>query len=383
MRTVELSEACSVITDGTHYTPRAVSNGFPFLTVKDVGPDGLDFDNCARISEKDYGAADAATSSPKRGDVLFSKDGTVGKVHVVETDDRFAVLSSLAILRPSESVDSRFLGRMLATPEVLAQAVRRKSGSAIRRIILSDLKKVGIPLPPLREQRRIAAILDRADAVRARRRQVLALLDSLTQSIFHSTIGSTRWPVEKLGERLEFLTSGSRGWAKYYAPSGDKFIRIQNVKNGYLSHNDMALVDAPATAEAKRTAVRPGDVLLSITADLGRTAVVPDDIGFAYINQHLAILRAPSLDPRYLADFLASPAGQQEVLGKDRGATKAGLNFDDVRSVAIPIPPKEAQRQYAARVARLNVHRAAVQHALAADDALFASLQSRAFRGEL
>nr|WP_281370131.1 restriction endonuclease subunit S [Naumannella cuiyingiana] len=145
----------------------------------------------------------------------------------------------------------------------------------------------------------------------------------------------------------------------------------------------MAFVSAPETAEARRTAVQPGDVLLSITADLGRTAVVPDGLGRAFINQHLAILRAPSVAPRYLADFLSSPAGQREILGKDRGATKAGLNFDDVRSVTLPIPPLKLQTDYAERVDRINAQRATVLAAIEAGEGLFNSLQVRAFRGEL
>jgi hypothetical protein len=139
----------------------------------------LDFLGCSFISEADYRAARAGNSAPQRGDVLFSKDGTVGKVHVVDTDQPFAVLSSLAILRPKgDSVDTRYFGHVLRSPGVLDDALKRKTGSAIRRVILSDLKKVRILLPPLPEQRRIAEILDKADALRAKRRAVLAQLNT-------------------------------------------------------------------------------------------------------------------------------------------------------------------------------------------------------------
>lgn len=316
----------------------------------------------------------------RRGDLLVSWSATLG-VFTWDRTDEALVNQHIFRVVPSDKVDQGFLRHMLSG--ALQDMQRHLHGATMQHVNRGEFLATKIPLPPLGEQRRIAAILDHTDALRAKRRQVLAHLDSLSQSIFQSTIGATGWPVEKLGERLDFLTSGSRGWAKYYVPSGAKFIRIQNVKNGYLNQDDMAYVNAPRTAEAKRTAVREGDVLLSITADLGRTAVVPDGIGEAYINQHLAILRAPSLDPRYLADFLASPGGRREVIGKDRGATKAGLNFDDVRSVAVPIPSSEMQRNYASRIAHVNTQRAAMQRAIAADDELFASLQSRAFRGEL
>ena len=228
MTSAPLAEACELITDGTHYTPADIGAGVPFLTVKDVSPAGLDFDGCARISRTDYDAADAGNSAPKPGDVLFSKDGTVGKVHVVETAEPFAVLSSLAILRPSRNLDSKFLGHMLGTSEVLGQAMKRKSGSAIRRIILSDLKKIEVPLPTLEEQRRIAAILDHADAIRAKRRQVLAHLDTLTQSIFYDMFGNpasnpNRFPKVSLGSLSTKFSDGPFGSnlkSSHYTPNG-------------------------------------------------------------------------------------------------------------------------------------------------------------------
>ncbi|NYI72001.1 type I restriction enzyme S subunit [Naumannella cuiyingiana] len=314
--------------------------------------------------------------------VLFGKlRPNLGKI----SRPGFAGVCSTDILpiRPGPDLDRNYLAHYLAQPSMVDFAASRTSGANLPRLSPTVLATFPITLPPLAEQRRIAAILDHADALRAKSRQVLDHVDSLARSIFHDMFGERAWPTEKLGDRLLFLTSGSRGWAKFYAADGDKFIRIQNVRSGYLDQRDMAFVSAPETAEARRTAVQPGDVLLSITADLGRTAVVPDGLGRAFINQHLAILRAPSVAPRYLADFLSSPAGQREILGKDRGATKAGLNFDDVRSVTLPIPPLKLQTDYAERVDRINAQRATVLAAIEAGEGLFNSLQVRAFRGEL
>jgi type I restriction enzyme S subunit len=186
-----------------------------------------------------------------------------------------------------------------------------------------------------------------------------------------------------LGELLEFMTSGSRGWAEYYSDAGDLFLRIQNVRSDQLLLDDIAYVKAPDTAEAKRTRVQAGDVLLSITADLGRTAVVPDGLGPAYINQHLSILRTKALVPRFLSAYFASPAGERQVFGRNRQAVKAGLNFDDIRSFVIPIPPIERQREFARRVAAVEKLKTVQRASLAELDALFASLQHRAFSGDL
>ena len=182
------------------------------------------------------------------------------------------------------------------------------------------------------------------------------------------------WQTKPLGELLSFLTSGSRGWAKHYSDSGDIFLRIQNVGRNQMLLDDVAFVDAPDSAEARRTRVEPGDVLLSVTADLGRTGVVPEGIGRAYINQHLVILRVTGIHPPFLSAFLASPEGQKQVMGRNRHAVKAGLNFDDVRSFNIPLPPLAEQRRIAEVLDRAEALRAKRRAALAQLDSLIHSV---------
>ena len=385
-----IDEACLLVTDGTHYTPPDVGQGIPFLTVKDFSNDGhVDLVGCSHITEDEFEKAERGNSAPKPGDVLFSKDGTVGKVYVVDTGETFAVLSSLAILRPDASrLDASYFGWVLKADSCLDQASRSKTGSAIRRIILKDLKRVRFPLPPLAEQKRIARILDAADAFRAKRREALAQLDNLLQSTFLDMFGDPvtnplGWKVVIVGDEIAFLTSGSRGWAKYYAKDGDTFIRIQNLKDGQLDLGDIAFVRAPESAEAKRTAVKPGDVLLSITADLGRTAVVPRGIAKAHINQHLAILRFTSMNPVFVSYQLASSGGQAQFDRLNREGVKAGLNFNDVKSIRLTNPPLNLQSRFAAIAESVERQKASQRAHLAELDTLFASLQSRAFRGNL
>ena len=114
-----------------------------------------------------------------------------------------------------------------------------------------------MPLPPVEEQRRITSILDEADAIRAKRRAQLAHLDELPKALFHEMFSGLEL-TSNLADHLTFLTSGSRGWAKYYSVSGQKFLRIQNVKDGRLHLDDLATVSAPDTAEARRTRVQEG-----------------------------------------------------------------------------------------------------------------------------
>ena len=148
-----------------------------------------------------------------------------------------------------------------------------------------------------------------------------------------------------------------------------------------------AYVDPPDNAEARRTRTQPGDVLLTITGSrIGRAATLDEALAGAYISQHVAILRPePGLiEPAFLSAFLCLPSGgQQQISRAQYGQTKPGLNFEQIRGFAIPFAALDRQREFVRRAAR--VQRLKIQHrtALTELDALFASLQSRAFRGEL
>jgi type I restriction enzyme, S subunit len=266
--------------------------------------------------------------------------------------------------------------------------VRNATGASYPAVSDRIVFESKIPLPPISEQQRIAAILDAADALRTKRRAALAKLNSLAQSIFIEMFGDPianpkGYRVVRLGDVIDFLTSGSRGWAKYYSDTGSLFLRIQNVRTDQLDLSDVAYVQPPNTAEALRTKVQTGDVLLSITADLGRTAVVPSGLGGAFINQHLSILRTQYFEPRFLSAALASPAGQRMVQSRNREGVKAGLNFDDIRSFELPDVSRAEQKLFTKRVSQVDFLKGCLTVGLDRMQALFASLQERAFQGEL
>jgi type I restriction enzyme S subunit len=327
----------------------------------------------------------------KAGDLLVSSANSwnlVGKCCWVPEEVSGSTFGGfISALRPNrEAVEPRYLYHWFSSDRI--QAIVRSFGrqtTNISNLNIGRCLTLPIPLPSLRSQRAIAQVLDSVDALRAKRRETIALLDDLASSIFVDIFGDRRriyssWPTESLGKLLDFLTSGSRGWAAYYTDKpGNIFLRIQNVRRNELLLHDVAYVSPPDTAESRRTRVQPGDVLLSITADLGRTAVIPDGIGEAFINQHLSILRCTKLDPNFLSAYLSSAAGQERIMGRNRQAVKAGLNFDDVRSLVIPCPPRELQDEFSRRLASTRkVQRIQLAH-LAELDALFASLQYRAF----
>jgi type I restriction enzyme S subunit len=241
-----------------------------------------------------------------------------------------------------------------------------------------------LPLPSLGEQQRIVEILDKADGISTKRWMSLHLLREFRDSAFLEMFGDPvtnehGWKVDRLGEHLSFVTSGSRGWARYYSESGRPFLRIQNVGRNSLNLHDLAHVDPPSGAEAERTTVRSGDILLSITADLGRTAVVTPAIAGAHINQHLALLRVRDIDPHFLGQFLVSEGGRRQFLNLNRQAVKAGLNFDDIRSLRIPIPPRDRQDAFSTIYKKWELTERTIRQATRAADQFVHSLAHQFF----
>ena len=170
--------------------------------------------------------------------------------------------------------------------------------------------------------------------------------------MFGDTIDNPKgYLIHQLSEYITSLTSGSRGWAQYCVDNGEEwFITIKNVKNCHISMDNIQPVNAPDNAEAKRTKVQEGDLLISITADLGRTGVVTKEIAEhgAYINQHLSCVRLNRtvLNPLFVAYYMESPAGKEQFIAKNQSAVKAGLNFNSINSLKIMVPPLVEQDRF-------------------------------------
>ena len=150
----ELIEVCNLITDGSHFSPKKFSDEYPYITVKDIDNYGnIDFVNCKKIDKELYLKMKSNNCNPVFGDILFSKDGTIGKTSLIDNENEFVVLSSLAIIRPNQTkINKNFLFNLVSSPKFIELCVAKKTGVAIQRIILKNLKTVNLPLPPLEIQ---------------------------------------------------------------------------------------------------------------------------------------------------------------------------------------------------------------------------------------
>jgi len=251
------------------------------------------------------------------------------------------------------------------------------------------VRDLWVPLPPLPEQRHIAAILDQADALRAKRREALAQLDSLTQSIFIEMFGD---PVENPRSlpvrRLVDLVDGARPITYGILmpgpdqETGVKYVRVVDMRNGGIDLSGIRTTTHAISSGYNRSLLKPGDLLMSIRGHVGRLAVVPKELEGANITQDTARFAITGADPVFVRECLRTPGFQRWMAKHTKGVAVRGINLGDVKLMPVIVPSAPEQQEFSRRAIAvgglINVHRAA----LADSDALFASLQHRAFAGQ-
>lgn len=348
MRNAPLASLCSFMNGGTPSKkfPEYFQGDIPWISSADIA-DGEVTEPRNKITKE--AIEESATNLVPKGTVLLVTRTGVGKVTVAPFDLCFSQDITAIIPKQKDKFLPDYLAYFLQSCESGLKSQQR--GATIQGITRDALTNLNVPILGIEQQELIVNRLRLAKRLRNLRHSIILDLDNYLRSLFVEMFGdpannSNGWEIHKLSEFEDFLTSGSRGWAEYYSDSGAVFIRIQNVKETRLDLDDVAYVNAPDNAEAKRTKVRPGDLLISITADLGRTCVIPDEIGDAYINQHLALFRLKNINPLYVANFIESSAGKAQLLKLNRAAVKAGLNFNDIRSLEIPVPPANLQSEF-------------------------------------
>ena len=297
---------------------------------------------------------------------------------------------------PKEGVSRDYLFYFLRTPDTVNLATSRSSGANLPRLGPKQLASFQIPLPPLAEQKRIAGILDATDALRAKRREALGQLDTLLQSTFLDMFG------ELTGNGWEMVTVedvarnkngairtgpfGSQLLHNEFVGEGIRVLGIDNAVANVFREGEPRFITPQKYERLRRFTVRPGDVLITIMGTCGRCAVVPEDIGVAINTKHLCCItldREKCLPEFMHAYFLEHPLARRYLERSAKGAIMAGLNMGIIKALPIPVPPLDLQHRFAAIVESVEHQKASQRTHLAELDTLFASLQSRAFRGDL
>jgi type I restriction enzyme S subunit len=332
--------------------------------------DRLIFEPSAYITEEAF--ANSSTKWVPKGALVMAlagqgkTKGMVAQLAIPSTCNQ-----SMAAIIPAPAINARFLFWWL---ESNYQNIRNMAGGDLRDgLNLELLGNISCPLPPLPEQTAIASFLDhetgKIDVLVEEQRRLIALLKEKRQAVISHAVTKglnplaplkpsgvewlgdvpVHWELFSLKRDLDFLTSGSRGWAENYSDEGDIFIRITNLTRDGISIDlsDIQRVAVPDGAEGARTRVQSGDVLFSITAYLGSVAVIPETFETAYVSQHIALarLRHSRLIPRWVGYVALSIVGKTWFQTQSYGGTKIQLSLDDVRDLPIPAPPIEEQHE--------------------------------------
>lgn len=340
-----------------------------------------DFDGL-RISPKKFTTAPGKVSEP--GDIILSIRASIGAK--VWSDGEYCLGRGVAGLRPRAPLDSGYLWHWLTHVERALAAKGR--GATFLQVNRGDIGEMPIELPPLPEQRRIAAILDHADALRAKRRQVLAHTESLPKSIFFEMFGDfpATSTVEAEASLIRTGPFGSQLLHSEFVDEGIAVLGLDNVVGNEFRWGERRFISTTKYEQLKRYTVRSGDVLISIMGTTGRCVVVPADIPPAINTKHICAItpKGSRIDSTFLrAAFLWHPGSLAHLRRQTKGSIMDGLNMSIIKAMPIPVPPLEDQQEFAGKVERVTACRRAIDRVAETDEQLFASLQSRAFRGEL
>ena len=297
-----------------------------------------------------------------------------------------------------DRITPEFLNFYFQIPRVWEEVSGGSTGTNVRRRRLHpvDFLRAKIPMPPVREQRRLVAQIEEL-AVQIHEANTLRhRATEEAEALFESSVGTRfsslpKHPARKLETLTTKIGSGSTpsGGRAAYPSSGIPFIRSLNVRMRQFQWDDIAFISQETHNSMSGTCVRPRDVLLNITgASIGRVACAPDNIDEANVNQHVAIIRPnEELEARYLMYWLSQPAIQDFINDEQKGATRQGFTKAQVQAFEVPLLPLPEQRRIVAELDALQgqVHALRrLQTETAAElDALLPAILDRAFKGQL
>ena len=343
----------------------------PFIPMAAVG------ENCAGIlvrEEREYRAVRSGYTYFEENDVLFSKitpclqNGKHALARQITGGFGFGT-TEFHVVRAGAGLDPRHLFRVLTQPQNIERCTRSFSGTAGQQRVQPEiLRSLPTLLPPLPEQRAIAAVLDSIDEAIERTEEVIAATERVRDALLHELL--TRglpgrhsewtdvpglgtvpacWDVVRLGEMCERITKGTTpttlGYE--YAESGVRFLRVENIAEGKIEGGESRFIAEEAHRALTRSVLKKGDLLLSIAGALGRSALVTTDVLPANVNQALAIIRLDDNGrtfPGFVSLSLRAGAIRTQVDDMRSELAQANINLQQVASLRVPLPPVTEQQ---------------------------------------
>ena len=377
---------------------RSPDEQFDYIDLSSVDQSSKLVSGATRLLARDAPSRARQLVSP--GDVLVStvRPNLNGVAVVPETLENATASTGFTVLRPGSGLEGRYLFHWVRSPHFIDDMVRSATGASYPAVSDRIVKASLIPLPPLDEQRRIAAILDKADGLRAKRRRALAHLDDLTQSIFldmfaHSD--GTTYQRMALPDVYWFQEGpGVRKWQ--FRTTGIKLLNVSNIlRSGHLdlSQTDKFLAPDETVSRYSHFLVDEGDLVVASsgisfdTDGLLRTRgafVGPQHLPLCMNTSTIRFKAVSSVSTLpFLKTWLQSYEFRSQISKLVTGTAQQNFGPSHLRSLTITLPPHDEQQRFSDRCLVLDETRDVHQDQLDKLDSLFASLQSRAFAGEL
>ncbi len=334
------------------------------------------------------------TKTCRPGDLILCIRATIGDRNWA--DRAYCLGRGVAGLRPTDAVDPRYLWHWLGSA---AAALNRSArGSTFTQVDKASIGRLRIPLPQGNEQRRIAAVLDKADAIRHKRRQAMQLTDDLLRSTFLDMFGDPvsnprPWPVATIAELAPergLVVDGPFGSSlkpECYVATGVRVIRNVNIKPGRFDGSEFKFVTAEKFEELRRSEVAPGDILISTKGTVGNVCVMPDLKGPSLLSATGTVrVRLPNeshVRRGFLVAQMTNEHYRSYIASLQAGSNQQYLNLSAIRSMRVIAPPLRVQErwlEFKREIDRLGADNE--RSAVVADEA-FATLVHRAFCGDL
>jgi type I restriction enzyme S subunit len=386
-----LGDLVQIVGGGTpdRKNPQFWGGEIPWASVKDLTTHELTHTQETITSA---GLENSAANLVSAGTVLVATRMAVGRCAL--TAMPVAINQDLKALEPSPKLDPRYLLWFLL--QAKSSLERQATGATVKGIRLETLASLRIPLPSLPEQRQIAAILDKADAVRRKRQQTLDLADQFLRSAFLDMFGDPvtnpkGWPVRRLGDCLARKPQIGT-IAKADASGAVAVVRVGDLGTPWLSRSVPTRIML-AQSEIERYRIEPGDFLLARAigseAHLGKASVVPANAlseGDVVFDSHVMRLRLdePKLSHVFLWHWLKSPGGRAMFMrNAGRTAVQFNINAAQIARVPIPVPPGALQARFAEMARVVGGAVVAAATATCQCEKLLGAVSYRAFRAEL
>ncbi|WP_296881846.1 restriction endonuclease subunit S [Thomasclavelia sp.] len=347
-----LEDVCLKITDGAHFSPKGVKNGYPMLSVKDMREYGFSYENCKYIEQCDYDKLVKQDCIPHKGDVLVAKDGSYLKhIFVCEEQKNEGVLSSIAIFRPNkEFISSEYLMYLLKSPSVFNDVKNNYvSGSALPRIVLKDFKKVKFRVHDRYIQNKIVDILSRLDEKIKLNNMINNNLEQQAQALYRKMFienANPEWSEGTISD-LGIVVGGStpsKAKPEYYTQHGIAWITPKDLslnKSKFITRGENDISEL-GLRNSSATIMPKGTVLFSSRAPIGYIAIAAGDVT---TNQGFkSIVPKSEIGTAFIYYFLKNALPTIERMAS--GSTFKEISGSTMKSVPAFIPNNEALAKF-------------------------------------